>query len=170
MNNQQVCQHFLRGHCRFGANCRFIHPADIQPNPQPNPAPPAVVERSNICRFFMQGNCTNPQCRYIHGYSEALWTSGTANIHQSEILDIAILDQNSFITCDENEVKVVKLIPQFEQPNSMRVENGEKICKMITSNGKIIFATVLPAMYGIFKYYETIFKSNKIIFSFLIFL
>ncbi|BFU21867.1 zinc finger protein, putative [Entamoeba histolytica HM-1:IMSS-B] len=48
-----VCQHWLRGMCRKGANCDFLHRLD--------------EERTPACHHFVKyGKCEKPECPFKH--------------------------------------------------------------------------------------------------------
>ncbi|KAG5858871.1 hypothetical protein KMI_10g15700 [Encephalitozoon hellem] len=48
-----VCKHWLRGLCKKGIKCEFMHEYDLSRMPE--------------CYFFSSyGECMNPECNYIH--------------------------------------------------------------------------------------------------------
>ena len=85
---------YMRGMCNKGAQCRFVHPADVQPTQSSTSSAPLLtgssssinqaeksekdafdlemVERalpkvSIACKFYLAGNCTRGDtCRYAH--------------------------------------------------------------------------------------------------------
>jgi hypothetical protein len=88
------CVFFLRGKCKFGAQCKFLHPADLDASQDSSSSPHRtsspdhrskalvqadkdifdleMIERSlprisTPCKFFLAGNCARgDQCRYTH--------------------------------------------------------------------------------------------------------
>lgn len=64
MNNNQVnlCKYSVHGGCKRQAQCTDAHPFD---------ASAAAAEYSSkksfrICRGFIAGNCSNPECKFLH--------------------------------------------------------------------------------------------------------
>lgn len=55
--NKVVCKHWLRGLCKKGDNCNFLHVYDVPRMPE--------------CRFYIKYNvCTNPECPFEHVKAE----------------------------------------------------------------------------------------------------
>ena len=48
-----VCKHWLRGLCKKGEDCEFLHEYNLKKMPE--------------CWFFTKyGECSNPECMYLH--------------------------------------------------------------------------------------------------------
>lgn len=47
-----VCTHWMRGLCKKGEHCEFLHSFD--PSKMP------------ICKYYQSGNCKNENCQYLH--------------------------------------------------------------------------------------------------------
>lgn len=46
------CKFFLKGHCRYGRDCKFLH-GDAKPH--------------KTCNYFLKGTCRNgPDCKFLH--------------------------------------------------------------------------------------------------------
>ncbi|EOB14422.1 Cleavage and polyadenylation specificity factor subunit 4 [Nosema bombycis CQ1] len=53
LSNAVICKHWLRGLCKKGKKCEFIHEYDLKKMPQ--------------CFFYSKfWECTNPECIYLH--------------------------------------------------------------------------------------------------------
>jgi hypothetical protein len=80
-----TCTHFLRGSCRFGTQCRFLHAATIKaPNAESEghlfvrllmanqirsdsvPASPLKTPTFGACKFFQAGQCLRDNCPFPH--------------------------------------------------------------------------------------------------------
>lgn len=167
-NRNQICQYFLRGCCRYGNNCRLIHPGfndnpggngmDVENTSNPNPSIPIVnpnTSTSNqnedklICIYFKQGKCTKgDKCYYFHGYTKTLKNLEKKQC-QSEILQIVAFDKVNFITCELSSFSVWTIDPTFNLINTQQIEG--RITKLLVSNGKVIIASQINSMYGFFS-------------------
>jgi hypothetical protein len=50
-----ICKFFLKGKCKYGDECRFIHNNPVE------------EKTSSACKFFVRGNCKYGYgCRFIH--------------------------------------------------------------------------------------------------------
>lgn len=68
MKNKKVCEFFIKGHCRKGVTCNFLH-VNIVQEPELN-TNQSYGTKSTICKFYQQGYCKNGMnCRNIHDQS-----------------------------------------------------------------------------------------------------
>jgi len=69
MRKTQLCKHFQKGKCRYGANCMFAHSQEELQNP------PSLMKTS-LCTAFAQGGCrfAAELCPYAHGREELVRT------------------------------------------------------------------------------------------------
>lgn len=168
MNNKgKICPFFLKGNCKYGTNCKNIHPngqMSMQMNQQKmttdnemndgmnfNSPPPTFVgnvkqNQSKICVFFLKGNCTNQNCSYFHGYGNNLQHISTTQAQQKAILGIVAINDIKFVTYDENSFKIWVMSPNFSCFQENQVEG--KITRLIYSKGKIIYASQIESMYA----------------------
>jgi len=59
---KKVCTFYLEGHCRYGNNCRDLHPLSIY-----NPQIPYYQPPQQACQYFLQGNCRfGNNCNFSH--------------------------------------------------------------------------------------------------------
>jgi len=59
---KKVCTFYLEGHCRYGNNCRDLHPLSIY-----NPQIPFYQPPQQVCQYFLQGNCRfGNSCNFGH--------------------------------------------------------------------------------------------------------
>ena len=63
-----ACIHFLNGNCTFGERCRHAH-SYTAPRP--------------ICRFFLNGGCTNASCLYAHKRNRTTNANATTHLTNS---------------------------------------------------------------------------------------
>jgi len=86
MNNQkqkrEVCQHHLKGRCKFGIFCKYDHPAKIR----------------KPCKFFLQGRCSyGDACKFIHDTDELLKLQEQEKISEDKKMeDMAKMLMNEF--------------------------------------------------------------------------
>lgn len=72
MEGKTVCIFFPQGKCRNGSSCKFAHETD-QPIITDQPMPSNIVTNEpRLCKYFLEGNCKNPNCNMIHAYSANL--------------------------------------------------------------------------------------------------
>lgn len=154
-----ICQFYLKGKCKFGENCKCIHPGNITPMisnlPAPNPYSPhdafmknyQYPNSLNLCKYFIKGKCTKDKCSFYHGFSDTLQTLQTKKAHDNEIIDLVALNNEIFITCDIAGFIAWKLDPKLDIVEEKKIEEGT-ICKLIVSNGRIIIASKVESMYG----------------------
>lgn len=153
----KICTLFLIGKCAYGNNCKFqhIHPNQNQniqmsnDNPQSNIIQnsnnSSQMQNKNICKYFLSGNCTKPNCQYFHGYGPTLQNVSFESAHNSKILNLVIINEFRFITCNINSFKIWVLQPSFTCSQETSVEGT--ISKLIFSQNKIILATQTDSMY-----------------------
>ena len=61
----RICQHWLRGNCRFGDFCYHAHGEHELKMPEDNP-----FYKTTMCRNWMNGSCNAHGCSYAHGDDE----------------------------------------------------------------------------------------------------
>lgn len=109
---------------------------------QKNPNMPA-----NICNYFLQGKCTKEVCRYFHGYSESIQHINIEQINEKPIISFAQISDTKFLTADNSAVQIYTVTSEGKQNVFSKKFDGEKITKVIFSNGKVIIATIKEQMY-----------------------
>ena len=155
--SNKPCKYFLQGHCMYGDKCNFSHVQQNQSNNmmqddgQMNLSHPPPQGKSNSnqnknqCTYFLQGNCTKPNCGYFHGYGTNLQNVSFESAHNSKILNLVIINDLRFITSDANSFKIWALQPSFTCSQETKVEGN--ISKLIFSNDKVILAVQTNTMY-----------------------
>ena len=157
--SNKPCKYFLQGHCMYGDKCNFSHVQQNQSNnmmqddgqinlshPPPQGKPNTTQNQNkNQCTYFLQGNCTKPNCGYFHGYGTNLQNVSFESAHSSKILNLVIINELRFITSDSNSFKIWALQPSFTCSQETKVEGN--ISKLIFSNDKIILAVQTNTMY-----------------------
>lgn len=66
---KEACRNFMRGHCRFGATCRFSHnpSSDSTDTANTGKGAPKKFKVGRPCFNFRDGKCTRGnQCRFMH--------------------------------------------------------------------------------------------------------
>lgn len=191
MKSTKICEFFLKGKCKYGVNCRNLHPNGNPQMQQQNsmsidsnfqsygnnqsvsfqnqhrPGPNVVLAKDKtLCKFFLTGNCSNKNCQYLHGFSTTLRNIQSELAHQTEIIQVAALNKENFLTCDSSCFKVWTLNPSFTQINEQPIEGT--ISKLVVSNGKVIIGTFQELMYGFF--FKFIFSNSQILFENIIYI
>lgn len=136
---KQICQHYLKGKCRFGDKCKNIHDTEGK---QPKSAKP-----SNICTYFQQGKCSKDNCSFLHGYHDSLQHLSTEQIHDKPIVSVAQISEQKFITADDNTVKIWLVDENGISAKGEQQMENEKITKVFSSKDKVVIATVMEQMY-----------------------
>lgn len=63
LKKTKLCLYHMQGFCKHGDKCGFAHsPTELESAPN--------LTGTRLCRAFQTGNCTDPNCRYAHGYDE----------------------------------------------------------------------------------------------------
>ena len=148
---RKICPYFLEGKCIHGDNCKFLHqnpgnPNNINTNQNFNPHF-HKNPKDKTCKYFLQGNCTKPNCTFFHGYGNKLLNVTTyKNAHDMPIKCFAQINENKFITCDENSFKIWGFNPGFEKLKEEKIPEG-KIHNLLYSNGNIFIINIITKMY-----------------------
>jgi hypothetical protein len=143
--SKKICEFFLKGNCKFGAKCRFLHPQNIQSNQMqmpmqiqgPNPQS-HIHQKNSVCTFFLKNSCTRPNCPFFHGYGNFLQHVKVLK-NEREINNLINVNGNEFIACDE-QAFIVRFADNDKEVKESLNKEGYKIGKMIYSGNKIIFA------------------------------
>ena len=139
MQNKAICQHFLKGTCKFGNKCRNYHPDDVNmnvPNSQQNPV--KIPNKSTTCHFFLNNKCDKKEnCEYFHGYCDRLQYVKTIGNHKNEINNLVNMDDTKFISSDF-ETFYIRFSGNDEYLGE-NIASEYKIGKLIYSTNKIIF-------------------------------
>lgn len=61
----RICQHWLKGNCRFGDSCYHAHGEHELKKLEDNP-----YYKTTMCRNFEKGRGCNEDCSYAHGFEE----------------------------------------------------------------------------------------------------
>ena len=142
---RNICPYFLRGECNFGDKCKNSHQIPqqfVNVNPQFTPN-----KKDKTCKFFLEGKCTKKNCPYFHGYGNKLLNLTTYNnAHDMPIKFFAQINENKFISCDENSFKIWGFNPGFEKLKEEKIPEGI-IHNLIYSNGKIFIINNITKMY-----------------------
>ena len=137
--NKKVCEYFLRGNCKFGDKCRYLHeiPNNFQTDPMQNPYPQVHSQKSSICTFFLKNACKRANCPFFHGYNNNLQHLKTF-INDKEINNLIKVDEKEFIACDE-QAFIVRFTENIKEVKESLNKEGYTIGKMIYSGNKMIF-------------------------------
>lgn len=129
-NNKTICLFFLKGHCKFGKNCKNIHPDNV--NSQ-------ITQNVSVCTFFLKDACTkNNNCHYFHGYHNILEHVKKIVNHKNNINILLNMNESQFISSDDKTFYV-----RFSGNDNFHDETiaqDYKIGKLIYSSGKVICA------------------------------
>lgn len=140
MQKSIICQHYLKGKCKFGDKCRNIHHSDdiIMPSPDSQQNPIKAPNKSTTCRFFLDNKCDKKEkCEYFHGYCDRLQYIKTIGNHKNEINNLVNMYETKFISSDFETFYMTDFgTNQFQGEN---ITQEYKIGKLIYSNNKIIF-------------------------------
>jgi len=61
--NTKLCVHYINGACTYGDSCTFAHSSScLQDSPD--------LQKTRLCKAFLQGTCNDPECRFAHGEKE----------------------------------------------------------------------------------------------------
>ena len=76
-----LCKYYLKGLCRFGDKCRYVHEKSETRRKQMNHS----EEKIPKCKFYERGRCKfNEKCRYIHNDG---MTNNNQHTTKSEMMD-----------------------------------------------------------------------------------
>ena len=131
MPNKVVCNFYINGFCKFGNNCKNIHPDIInQPINSQNVRP---------CKFFLNDKCTkNNDCQFFHGYCNRLEHVKKIVNHKNNINNLINMDESKYISSDDKTFYV-----RFSNDDAFHDEtiaNDYKIGKLKYSSEKVICA------------------------------
>jgi len=63
LRNTKMCAYYLKSSCTYGEACTFSHSyANLQDTPD--------LQKTRLCKAFIQGSCTDTGCRFAHGEEE----------------------------------------------------------------------------------------------------
>jgi hypothetical protein len=63
LRKTKFCMYHLQGACRFGTSCAFAHAlTDMAGTPD--------LRKTQLCKNFFEGTCTDPTCNFAHGEQE----------------------------------------------------------------------------------------------------
>jgi hypothetical protein len=61
--NTKLCVYFMKGACTYGDACTFAHSSSsLQDSPD--------LQKTRLCKAFLQGACNDSECRFAHGEKE----------------------------------------------------------------------------------------------------
>lgn len=69
LHKTKLCKHFLKGKCRYGAECSYAHYQD-EKRSLPD------LRKTRVCKLFGQGKCNKADCEFAHGVEELRGTDG----------------------------------------------------------------------------------------------
>ena len=130
---KNICTYFLKGCCRYGQQCKNLHP-DNQMNVDESKSTPAP---SNTCKFFLTNSCNKQNCPYFHGYCNKLKHIKLIQGQNNNITNLITFNDTQFIFSDEEKYFIGNTSGVNKKEN---VDENCKIGKMIFSNNKVIFA------------------------------
>lgn len=63
MQKTKMCEFFLNGKCKYGADCAFAHhESEIRNAPD--------LKKTRLCHAFSKGRCDDSDCNFAHGQEE----------------------------------------------------------------------------------------------------
>jgi hypothetical protein len=148
----QYCKYYyLKGFCKNGNKCKFIHSNDFNQQKDPNQMEdinPVQIQNLNnyTCNYFIQGNCNRKNCNLFHGYGNKLQFLFYKNVIKNQIINLVLISENKFILCDEHTFKIFIIENnEINQIGETTLQEG-KIHKLFYSNGKIIIVNIKDTM------------------------
>jgi hypothetical protein len=155
--NQNICPYFIRGICKYGNNCHYLH---IIPNQNQNNQNQQAQNQNfnqnlnqkqqHICRFFMtplKNPCKNSNnCQYFHGYGFNLQNEVSLGQFDSEITNLLKISNEMFlISTKNNTLKLYQFTPKLEEKPFQLIQ-GIVIKKILFSNNLFIIISEEGAM------------------------